>query len=267
MIVKDKRILVTGASSGIGESVARLLARSGARVILTARSGDRLRALDREIKAAGGIARAVSADLTVPAERDRLLAEARGAFGGIDVLVNNAGFGWYGYGDQMSRAVADEMISLNVSAVVHLTLALLAEMKARNAGHIVNIGSIAADLPAQGIALYSATKAFIDNFTTSLYRETRGTAVCISLVKPGPVKTGFFTYAARRFRSGTIPGRRLGTTPQAVARRVLALIRRPKKKAYLPKIYGLAPLAELLFSKLFDLFGPILLKRKFSSLG
>ncbi len=266
MSLKDKRILVTGASSGIGACIARELARAGACVVLNARNAARLQELEREIAAAGGRARAVSADLTQPAERERLLAEARRAFGGIDVLVNNAGFGWYGYGERMSWAIADEMINLNVGATVHLTLALLPEMKARNAGHVVNIGSIAADLPAQGIALYGATKAFIDNFTTSLYRETRGSAVRVSLVKPGPVKTGFFTYAADRYRAAAIPGSGLGIRPETVARRVLALIRRPRKKTYLPRIYGVIPLVELCFSKIIDLLGPFLLRRKYSAL-
>ncbi len=265
MDIKGKRILVTGASSGIGACIAREAAGAGALVVLTARRADRLRALADEIESAGGRAWAVSADLTLPAERERLIVEARGAAGGVDVLVNNAGFGWYGYGHRMSWATADEMIRLNVGATVHLTLALLGEMLRRNAGQIINIGSIAADLPAQGIALYSATKAFIDNFTTSLYRETRGSAVHVSLVKPGPVRTGFFTSAAAGHHSAAIPGSGLGIRPEAVARRVLALVRRPRKRAYLPRIFGAVPLAELCFSRIIDLFGPFLLKRKCSS--
>jgi short-subunit dehydrogenase len=261
MDLTGKKILVTGASAGIGECTARSLAQAGAFVILTARNLERLEVIVAEIRKAGFAACAFSADLTRAEDRTRLLREVRELCGGIDVLVNNAGFGWYGFGDQMGWPVAAEMIGLNVEAVVHLTLELLSEMKARQSGHIINIGSIAADLPAQGIALYSATKAFIDNFSVSLYRETRGSGVRISLVKPGPVKTAFFTRAALRLQTRTIPGGRFGIRPETVARRILALVRHPRKILYLPGIYSLLPVFELLFSRIMDLVGPLLLKK------
>ncbi len=111
------------------------------------------------------------ADLTQEAERLRVFEEVESRFGTIDVLVNNAGLGWYGYGDEMSWKTAWEMLQVNVEAVVQLSLSFLAPMRQRNAGHIINVGSISGSLPSQGIALYGATKSFLDNFTTALYRE------------------------------------------------------------------------------------------------
>ena len=184
---KDKLAIVTGASSGIGAATARRLAREGMQVILVARRLDRLEALAAEIRQAGGQAHAMVADLTQEAERTRVFKEVEERFGNIDVLVNNAGLGWYGYGDEMSWKTAWEMLQVNVEAVVQLSLSFLTPMRWRNAGHIINVGSISGSLPSQGIALYGATKSFLDNFTTALYRELAGTRVHVSVVRAGPV--------------------------------------------------------------------------------
>jgi len=164
---KDKLAVITGASSGIGEALARKLAAQGIQVLLVARRRERLEALASEIRAAGGRARILTADLRRESDRARLCQQA----GNADVLVNNAGLGWYGYGDRMSWKTAQEMLQVNVEAVVQLSLAFLARMRQRNAGHIINIGSISGSLPSQGIALYGATKSFLDNFITALHRE------------------------------------------------------------------------------------------------
>src|SRR5664280_1488149 len=182
---KDKLAVITGASSGIGAAVARKLAAEGLRVVLVARRRDRLESLAEEIRAAGGCARILTADLRREADRERLCGQAANA----DVLVNNAGLGWYGYGDEMSWKTAREMLQVNVEAVVQLSLAFLARMRQGDTGHIINIGSISGSLPSQGVALYGATKSFLDGFTTALHRELTGTHVHISVVRAGPVKT------------------------------------------------------------------------------
>ncbi len=183
---EDKIAVVTGASSGIGAATAKRLAREGLRVLLVARRQDRLEALAQEIRQAGGQAVPLAADLRREADRLRVFQEIAGRFGGIDVLVNNAGLGWYGYGDEMSWKTALEMLQVNIEAVVQFTLGCLHKMRARNAGHIINVGSISGSLPSQGVALYGATKSFLDNFTTALYRELSGTRVHVSVVRAGP---------------------------------------------------------------------------------
>ncbi len=255
---KDKLAVITGASSGIGEAIARKLAAQGMQVVLVARRRERLESLAGEIRAAGGNARILIADLRCEADRLRLCEEA----GAADVLVNNAGLGWYGYGDEMNWKTALEMLQVNVEAVVQLSLAFLARMRQRNSGHIINIGSISGSLPSQGIALYGATKSFLDNFTTALHRELAGTRVHVSVVRAGPVKTEFGEVALAQENGGHVPTEKMGVTPEKVAERIWALIRRPRRLLYVPGYLRLVPWVELSFGWIIDRVGPLLLKRQ-----
>ena len=257
--------LVTGASSGIGEAVARRLALEGLRVVLVARREDRLDALASDIAAAGGEALPVVADLTEEAGRVRVVEASRLAFGPPDVLVNNAGFGWYGFGADMPWSVARQMIRVNAEAAVQLSLMLLPEMQRRDSGHVINVSSIAGSLPNQGVALYSATKSFLDSFTTALYRELRGTHVHLSLVKPGPVTTEFFEVAARKSSGRRVPAERLAVKVSAIVDCIWSLLNRPRRVAYVPSMLSLVPWVEPSLGWLIDRLGPLLLKRRSST--
>ncbi len=256
-----KVALITGASSGIGAAVARQLAQRGAHVLLVARRADRLELLADEIRRDGGTADVIVADLADEGGRAAALAQARSLAGGIDILVNNAGFGWYGYGSEMPWTVAREMIQTNMAALAHLTLLVLSDMKARGAGHIINISSISGSLPEQGTALYSATKSFVDSFSTALHRELRGTAVRVSLLRPGPVQTEFYDRAANLPDGRRVPGERFAITPERVAAQVVALVRRPRRVAYVPNWLQVVPWVEPAFGWFIDLLGPALLRR------
>jgi short-subunit dehydrogenase len=257
-----KVALVTGASSGIGASTAHKLAWAGYRVVLVARRKAALQALADQIAAGGGEATIITADLAIEAERQRVYNEVNDRFGQVDVLINSAGLGWYGFGDEMPWPLAQQMLAVNVAAVTQLTLLFLQDMKTRNQGHIINVGSVVGSLPSQGVALYSATKSFIDTLTSSLYRELRGSNVHISVVKPGAVATSFNDRAAAAANGQPIPARGLAIQPEAVAGRILALIKRPRRMTFVPGILGLVPWLELLFGWLIDLIGPLLLRRK-----
>jgi UDP-glucose 4-epimerase len=259
---KGKVAVVTGASGGIGTAIASKLAREGLKVVLVARRRDRLESLASQIRESGGEVLVVAADLTDERERLRVVDEVHAAYETVDVLVNSAGFGWYGYGSDMPWSLAWQMLQVNISAVVRFTLLFLADMKARNSGHIVNIGSIAGSLPSQGVALYSATKSFVDAFTTALYRELRGTDVHISVVRPGAVATGFFERASSQLAALRMPARRLGVKPEAVANRTWTLLRRPARVAYVPRVLGFIPWVELCLGWLIDRIGPLLLRRQ-----
>jgi short-subunit dehydrogenase len=262
---EGKVVLVTGASSGIGEAVARRLALEGLRVVLVARREDRLDALASDITAAGGEALPVVADLTEEAGRVRVVEASRLAFGPPDILVNNAGFGWYGFGADMPWSVARQMIRVNAEAAVQLSLMLLPEMRRRDSGHVINVSSIAGSLPNQGVALYSATKSFLDSFTTALYRELRGTHVHLSLVKPGPVTTEFFEVAARKSSGRRVPAERLAVKVSAIVDCIWSLLNRPRRVAYVPSMLSLVPWVEPSLGWLIDRLGPLLLKQRSSA--
>lgn len=257
-----KVAVVTGASSGIGAATARQLAGSGYTVILVARRSDPLQDLVAEIETGGGQASFVTADLADEDERRRVFDQISATYGAVDVLVNSAGIGWYGYGEEMPWPLARQMMEVNMTAVTRLTLLFLSEMKRRNRGHIINVSSIAGSLPSQGVALYSATKSFVDTLTSSLYRELQGTNVRVSVVKPGAVATPFFTTAAAGPRGRPIPVEKLAIKADTVARRIIKVIRKPKRVVYVPSALGIIPWVEVAFGWLLDRLGPLLLRRE-----
>ncbi|MGA2112811.1 MAG: SDR family NAD(P)-dependent oxidoreductase [Anaerolineales bacterium] len=261
---KDKQALITGASSGIGAATAMRLAREGMRTILVARRQDCLEEIAETIRVQGGKADILPVDLQSEGQRDELLKELkrRKDAGKIDVLINSAGFGWYGYGSDMPWDLARQMVEVNVSSAVQLTLDLLGGMLERGEGHVVHVGSVAGSIPSQGVALYAATKAFVDAFTTGLYRELRGTRVHVSVVRPGPVSTGFFQTASRLSGGRSLPTSRWGVAPQVVAERIWRLLQRPRRVVYVPTCLRVAPWVELTLGWLMDRLGPLALEGK-----
>jgi short-subunit dehydrogenase len=256
-----KSVLITGASSGIGAATAYRLAQAGLRVILVARRRERLDALAEEIQIAGGAAHVIAADLTSASARQSVFEQVTAEFDAPDVLINNAGFGWYGFGDKMPWSTALEMVELNIAAVVHFTLLFLKKMRQGNNGHIINIGSISGELPSQGIAVYGATKSFLNNFTTALYRELRGTRLHISVVRAGPVLTEFCHTAAEKPSGFHLPTEKMGVLPEKVAERIWDLIQHPRRAIYVPAYLAVTPWIESYFGWLIDRLGPLLLNR------
>ncbi len=259
----SKRLaLITGASSGIGELTARVLAEKGCRVILVARREDNLRSITESIRSAGGSAEYIVANLGNEFDRNQLYQSLKEENKLPDILINNAGIGWYGYFSQMSWETAKEVLSINIDAVVHLTSLFLPFMLKQKYGHVINIGSVAGKLPEQGIAIYSSSKAFLDSFTTILHRELVGTNTHVSVIRAGPIRTEFFDSARKKKNGGSIPAERLATPASDVARRVWRLLRYPRKVAYVPFWMAVSPLLESFFEWLIDLIGPLLLKSK-----
>jgi len=260
---REKVAVVTGASSGIGAATAKALAGRGLKVVLVARRENRLNNLATEIRAAGGEALVITADLSDEQERLRVHRTVRATYGGADVLVNGAGFGWYGFGSEMPWPLAQRMMQVNVEAVVHLTHLFLQDMKANKGGHVINIGSVAGQLPSQGVALYSATKSFVEAFTTALYRELRGTNVHVSVVNSGAVAdTEFYQSASALAGASQMPAERFGVKPEVLADRIWGLLVKPRRAIYVPRFLGLVPLLEVYFGWLMDRIGPVLLKRQ-----
>jgi short-subunit dehydrogenase len=260
--MKDDRkvAVVTGASSGIGEATAEKLSREGYRLGLIARRKDRLDQLADRIREEGGEAMVLPTDLSDEAECSRVIERVKAALGSVDVLVNNAGLGWYGYSDRMPWDTARQMIEVNIASLTRLTLMFLSEMKESGKGHIINIGSIVGSIPSQGVALYSATKAFVDALTTSLYRELTGTNVKVSVVRAGAVATPFYDVASQGPSNPRIPVEWIAIQPETVADRVWDLIRKPARIIYGPRVLRVVPWIELIFGWLMDRIGPLLLR-------
>ncbi len=256
-----KTVLITGASSGIGAQLAERLASAGMQVFMVARREDRLRELQAKISAQGGAADWVACDLSDLEQRSCLIEKIQSDWGVPDVLINNAGFGWYGYLKNAPWQEAEALLRVNVAALTHLTIAVLPEMCRRDSGHIVNIGSIVGVMPTQGIALYSGSKAYVDYFSTALYRELRGSRVHVGVIRPGPVKTEFFDRSANQPGSSRVPGERFSVTSSMVVDAIVAQLNHPKRFRFVPGWMRLTAWVEFFFGWVADLVGPVLLKR------
>ena len=258
----NKIAVVTGASSGIGAATARKLAGQGLHVILVARRRERLEQLATEIRLSGSKADIIPADLSNETERQRVYDQVEAEYGQADVLVNNAGLGWYGFGTDMPWTIASEILQVNIDAAVHFTLLFLQKMRSIGTGHIINIGSISGSLPSQGVAVYGATKSFLDNFTTALYRELSGTHLHVSVVRAGPVLTEFCDTAANLDGGLHLPTERFGVSAEEIANQVWNLLEHPRRVVYVPSWLALTPFVEHTFGWLIDRLGPLLLRRQ-----
>lgn len=198
--------LVTGASSGIGESFARALAARQRDVILVARSRDKLRALAGELHARHGV-RAVPLDfdLSVPGAPAVLDEELRRQRLSVELLVNNAGFGGRGEFWRLPLDRQAEMFRLNVQAVVELTHLLLPAMVEKRAGGIINVSSMTGFQPIPYATLYAATKAFVISFSMALAEELRPYGINVVTLCPGGTRTNFYEIGERAKRKFPAP--------------------------------------------------------------
>lgn len=191
-MTNHETVLVTGASAGIGAELARCFARDGSRLVLLARRTDRLEALAADLRTRHGSEVSVlAADLARPDEAERIEAWLNERRLEVDVLVNNAGFGARGRFAEIDGARQQDMIQVNVGALVDLTHRLLPHMIVRRRGGVLNVGSQAGFLAGPRMAVYYATKAFVLSFTEALSEELRNTGVTATVLAPGPVKTEF----------------------------------------------------------------------------
>ena len=203
---RGQRALVTGASGGIGLELARVLAREGCHLVISARTHSALETVARDLSSSYNVAvHTVAADLATPDGARALISEVASAGLDIDVLVNNAGFGLFGEFGTTSLEDEQRMIDLNVSALVTLTKLCLPGMLARRRGRVLNVASTAAFLPGPNMAVYYATKAFVLSFSEAIGDELRGSGVTVTVLCPGPTATGFQD-AARMQKSRLVQG-------------------------------------------------------------
>ncbi len=184
--LNGQNALVTGATSGIGRSVAECLGRHGANVIVHGRDADRGAAAVESVTSLGGTARFVAADLSDPMGLDRLVEEAEE----VDILVNNAGFSWFGPTADLDMTTFDRLFAANVRAPYFLVAALAPKMAERGSGSIVNMSSMAGQIGLAGGAAYGATKATMASMTRSWAAEFSPAGVRVNAIAAGPVYTG-----------------------------------------------------------------------------
>ncbi|WP_407539397.1 SDR family NAD(P)-dependent oxidoreductase [Deinococcus radiomollis] len=231
-------VLLTGASSGIGEATARHLATLGYALVLTARRAELLGRLADELGAAGTPVLTVAADVSDQRDRLRLVQAALERFGRIDALINNAGISiaqghWWDAPDPL------RVLDVNLLAPIELTRLVLPAMLERGSGSVVNIGSVAGRVATHG--MYSASKFGLRGFSLSLRREVLHTGVAVSLVSPGFIRTPL--------TAGTrlpMPG------PEVVAQAVAEVLLRPRREVFAPAWYGPLSVTETLLPGLSD---------------
>ena len=182
--------IVTGGSKGIGLAIARALLDRGSQVAIGARRQDDLERAARDLGADDRV-HAVRCDVREPADAQRLVDETVKRFGGVDVLVNNAGVGLFARVAEMSIEQWRQVMQTNLDGVFFCTRAALPEMRRRGGGFIVNISSLAGKNPFEGGAAYCASKAALNHFSEALMQEVRHDNIRVSYVMPGSVSTGF----------------------------------------------------------------------------
>lgn len=190
----SETVLITGASTGIGRELARLFAQDGAKLILTARSADKLRELANELKQKYQTESVViPMDLGDPASPKILVDEIASQGLQVDILINNAGFGQFGRFHEIPLERHLSMLRLNICALTELTYRIVPQMLERQRGNILNIGSTASFQPGPNSAVYYASKGYVLSMSEALYVECKKKNVWVSCLCPGPTRTPFAT--------------------------------------------------------------------------
>jgi len=217
--LQGKVVVVTGASAGIGEAIARELAPLGAKLVLNARRESQLQALAGEL---GGEIEIVGGDVAEAEVGQRLLDATLARFGRVDVLINNAGIFRNGPIDSVDIGELETMIALNFTAVVRNSYLFARVMKAQGSGHILNVSSISANLTTPGCGVYSGTKRALEGFSECMRLELAEAGVRVGVVTPGSVATEVFDHIPKEKRpSANLQVRKLEAADMADAVRYM----------------------------------------------
>lgn len=239
MKIRDSVAIITGASAGIGRETALEFARQGAHVVLAARREDRLLELAAQCEALGVRALAVPADVARTEDIERMVQAALAAFGRIDVLVNNAGFGFSGTLEETTEADMRELMDVNYFGAFNATRAVLPIMRKQRRGHIVNVSSVVGKFAFPYHGAYSATKFAMIAMTESLRGELDGSGITATVVLPGSTRTEFFD--VQRTNDGHVSA---PTGPQqdadVVARAIVRSVTHPTPEVNMIRMFRVA---------------------------
>jgi short-subunit dehydrogenase len=244
MSIKDKIVVITGATGGIGLETAQLLSKHGAIPVLTGRSEQKLLEMSNSIQGEHDV---YKLDVTSTGEVAETMEKIAAVRGKIDILINNAGFAVFDRFEDAALEQMEEMMDVNYWGTVRCTKAVLPHMLREGRGHIVNVASMAGKIGSSKAADYAATKHAVLGFTNSLRQEMAGTGIMISAVNPGPVDTPFFDRAdpSGRYRENVAW---FLLKPEQVAQAIVDVIIHGKSEKDLPflamfgvKLYQLLP--------------------------
>ena len=229
--LSGRTAVVTGASAGIGLACAEHLARAGAAVVLGARRADRLHAAVERIRSAGGRADSLVTDVTNETDVVALVEHARATFGGLDVVICNAGFGYYGTIEGTPPEVMRRMMDVNFMGTYHGARAAIPAFRRQGHGHLIVVSSIVGQRGIAQMSGYSATKAAQVGFVESLRAEFARTNIHVSVVYPVSTETEF-RHAMSRDYGHTVSGVGPKQSVDDVARAIVGCVRRPRAEVY-----------------------------------
>jgi short-subunit dehydrogenase len=249
--IQGSRILITGASQGIGRSLAELAGQRGCRVLATARSADLLNDLAYQARTAGWALYVVPADVTSPADRQGLVEAALDRLGGLDVLVNNAGIGATGHLIDADPARLRKIMEVNFFGLAEMTRAFLPLLRQGERPAVVNISSVAGKRALPARSEYSASKFAVQGFSEALRAELARDGIAVLVVNPGLTQTNFSRNMLERKAKMPVDHMR-GMTPAAVAEATLRALERGKKEVTLTFQGKLIMLVSRFFPRLAD---------------
>lgn len=262
--LKNKVVLITGASSGFGEDAALLFAREGCKVVLAARRMDRLQDLAAKIQDAGGEAIAIPVDILNRADIENMIETTLDLYSHIDILFNNAGIGRTDWLENMSlERDIETLIRVNLIGLIQVTRIVLPHMLARRQGHIINMASVAGLISAPLISTYSASKAGARAFTDSLRREVAPLGIKVSGIYPGPASTEFGQHVGKNEAYASVRSIfNLRMTSEYVARRVVNVAKYPRRSLIIPWWFRILAALEAIFPAFVDWVSYIFSKQK-----
>jgi short-subunit dehydrogenase len=230
--IAGKVIIITGASSGIGRATALALAKERPRLVLVARRQDLLESLEELIIASGADARILTLDLRLKENVETMVRWTHETSGRIDVLINNAGFGFFGTVEETPAAVVREIFDLNFEAPLLASQLVIPIMKSQGGGHIINVSSVAGrrGLPLSGI--YCATKFALHAISESLRVELNGSGIDVSIINPAATESEFGEHVRRNRVYRKFQPIGYVQPAEAVAAAIVDCIRHPKLEVY-----------------------------------
>src|SRR5215213_2375232 len=261
--IDGKVVIVTGASSGIGEVTAREFGRAGAATILAARRAERLKKLEQEIQRMGGTALAVPTDLTNLDQITNLVQTVLSTFGRVDVLANIAGWGFYDWFEELSAEELRRHYEVNVIGLAELTRQVIPTMKSQRSGFILNMSSYVSRLSVPPLTVYASTKYAVEGLTDGLRRSLLPWGITVIRIHPSSVSGTEFAKHPERPGAVTYTPVPIGRIRrERLARHLVGLIEKPRRALFISRLYEVPVQLNRFFPEIVDFFSETWIRRK-----